>query len=135
MSDFHPSDVLAVIEQQRAQAAAEEFVAQEKQHDRQVAAERLQDQAAQTSWRLADEAEDLRGEASQIADEVRLIAREAKAGRITKDEAVKRLTAARERYNGIVGAYKSLASQATANQAVLADPRAAWTSCTASTPR
>ncbi|GAB3586395.1 hypothetical protein [Calidifontibacter terrae] len=124
MSAAHSSDVLGVIAQEQQRQELQAQFAKDDQRDAEASADVLRERAAQETHRLAEQAEQIEGQLTGLAHEARDVLDDAKAGRITKDQAVQRLRAARKTYSDLADQQAQLTADLAAARGVLDDPAA-----------
>lgn len=120
MSDF-TTEVMRAQEQVKIREDVDRLVPDENP---QQEADRLRDHAALASHEHAAEAESIAEAFTALTDEVRSIRDEAKAGRLSKADAVKRLSELRREYGVLKRRHASLRLTTEDNKRTLDDPAA-----------
>lgn len=125
MTDLKINDVLGMLaREEQAQAIRKPFLKNAEQDGAEREAESIRSQAIERTHDLAQVTDQIETELRDLATEARQVLDEAKAGRITKDQAVQRLRKARSRYADLAGRRKSFEADLAATNAVLQDPAA-----------
>ena len=127
MTDLKINDVLGMLaREEQAQAIRKPFMpnAEKDEQDAEREAESIRNQAIEKTRELAQVADQIEEELRDLTTEARQVLDEAKAGRITKDQAVQRLRKARSRYADLAGRRKGFEADLAATNAVIQDPAA-----------
>ncbi|KYH43247.1 hypothetical protein [Branchiibius sp. NY16-3462-2] len=122
--DINRNDVLTVLAQEQHAQATRELHAELDEKDAEQQAESIRTQAIDKTHQLAQAAEQIENELRELNNEAREVLDAAKAGRITKAQAVARLRKARSRYADLAGRRQSFEADLAATNAVIADPAA-----------